>query len=768
MGGLPARSEQFAEDDILVGRAIDADLFLNHHDVARRHCRISRGGERWLVQDLGSRSGTKVNGNLIFKPSGIKPGDEICVGPTVLAVGAHGRTAPKKEGVEVGAGVVLFKGKHASIVPLHSSITLGRGDDIELFLSDSSVSLRHAVLEANSEGVRLMDLDSATGSFVNGRRVDIHDLILGDRIQIGPFVFIYENRRLLRARGTISGRIIAAELSTKGSESSSLERAGFIAQPGQFIGILGASRSGRTALLRALSGVRPADSGSVLLDQIDFYKNQERLRSFIGYVPEDDIIHPGLTVSQALTYAAHLRLAAGISQLEVKKLVAYILSALEIGDRLDLKISQLPAEERKRVNIGVELIQRPALLFLDKPTAGFDPLADFKLIQVLRRLADMGITVVCSTHVSKNVYLMDQIAIMSDGRVVFQGLPEDAPSKFGVSGMLSLYDTLQTTHTETQAEKLKPMPPRLPAVAPMVGPRVQKEPVISESRPKSLDVFAERRRRALSLPILLRRRAAILLANVRNLIALFVQPVVIGLLVGWVTNDPPIEAFLAGVATLWFGFNNAAQEIGPELPIYRRERAVGVSRSSYIASKILWLGGITTIESLLLYVSMAASTGGVQGAAHYEVVGLILLAFSASGIGLLILAFAKSGGHAGFLILFMLLPLFLFSGFMPMVGEMSPPVRSLSQLMPTFAYQRIVDASFLLNQKITGDFIAIYRTAFWNLSDWYRSLTGERLLTGMIFTDTRPIWLGYFVLTCWIFGGCCGCYIILARKERVR
>src|SRR5258708_33853739 len=131
--------------------------------------------------------------------------------------------------------------------------------------------------------------------------------------------------------------------------------------------------------------------------------------------------------------------------------------------------------QRKRVSVGVELLSRPPILFLDEPTSGLDPLAEFKVMELLRGLADNGCTVVCTTHVMENVYLMDQIAIISNGRVVFQGPPDEAYSRFGVSRLASLYGALQASAleappgldppppAESEPEKLAPVTPPKPS-----------------------------------------------------------------------------------------------------------------------------------------------------------------------------------------------------------------------------------------------------------------------------------------------------------------
>jgi ABC transport system ATP-binding/permease protein len=745
VSGLPLRSETFSADNIIVGRAADVDLVLNHPEVSRRHCRFSREGDEWFIEDLGSRRGTVVNGNRLSSRVPLGQGDQIRIGPVTLAFGVSSETHAATW--EAAQGAVRFQAESVGLIPLKANLVFGRGNEADIDLDDPSVSRRHAKIEAGPDGFRLIDLDSKTGSFINGRRFLEHELVIGDQIQLGPFCFIYDGRNCRRVPRVAVGRIVAIGL-TKNAESGPILRgASFVAAPGQFIGILGPSGAGKTTLLNALSGLKPADSGRILIDQTDFYQNLDRLRSLFGYVPQDDIVHADLTISQALVFAARLRLPAGTPRPEIAKLVNQTISNLGLADRTNAKVDRLSGGQRKRVSVGVELLSRPPILFLDEPTSGLDPLAEFKVMELLRRLADNGCTVICTTHVMENVYLMDQVAVVSYGRVLFEGPPEEARATFGVSRLTALYGALQTREPES-----------LPTfeAALTADSEANKTPVGPPPRPK----------RPVSLPILLERQIAIFRADIKNLIMLLAQPIIIGCLVGFATSDGPLTQFYAYVATLWFGSSNSAQEIVRELPIYRRERLVGLSRWSYLASKFLWMGGLTTLQSLLLIAVIAAVHMGLPGAWLWQVLGLILLAFASTGIGLTISAFARSAVQAVMLVPLFLIPQIVFSGFSPPAYMMSQPILWVSQIMPSFAAERIVDVSFLIDRKISGEIITDYLTPYSNINSWYRSVTKQRLLNGAIYKERRPLWVAYLSLVLWTVGGFGVSIWLLGRKER--
>jgi ABC transport system ATP-binding/permease protein len=747
LAGLPPRSEIITGENVVVGRAAEVDLILSHPEVSRRHCRILWEGENWFVEDLGSQRGTAVNGSLISGRTSLKSGDQIQIGPVVLAFGGVADESSSSQESANPIGAVLYKKAPTEVIPLSSDLIFGRTDEVDVLLNDPVVSRRHATIQVGPKGFRLLDLHSKSGSFVNGRRFDEHELVIGDQIQFGPFFFIYDGRQLIRVRRLSVGRIIATGLVKRGDAGPILIQAGFVAEPGQFIGILGPSGAGKTTLLNALSGLRPAESGKILFDQTDLYKNLDQLRSLFGYVPQDDIVHSDLTVTEALTFAARLRLPAGTPRNEIARLVNHTIASLGLSDRINLKTGRLSGGQRKRVSVGVELLSRPPLLFLDEPTSGLDPLAEFKLMELLRRLADTGCTVVCTTHVMENVYLMDQIAIIAEGRVVFQGPPDEARSQFGVSRLSSLYDALQLMDPKT-LPSFEPPPPSEPE---------QDKPVVTP---------LTKTRRAFSLPILLERQLAIFRADSKNLIILLAQPVVIGALVAWATGDPGLTQFFAYITTLWFGCSNSAQEIVRELPIYRRERLVGLSRWSYLTGKFLWMGGLTAIQALLLYATIVVARLGIPGTAHWQIIGLLLLAFTSTGIGLTVSSLAKSPIHAVMLIPLLLIPQILFSGFTVPAEEMSPSVLMVSQIMPSFASQRIADVSFLIGKRISGELARDFPKSYFNINDWYRSRTGERLKTGTIFTETRPLWIAYLSLITWTLAGFLASFWFLGRKEQ--
>jgi ABC transport system ATP-binding/permease protein len=737
----------------LIGRSTEADLVLSHPEVSRRHCRIMAQQGIFVIEDLGSQRGTVLNGSAISGQAQLTPGDQIALGPVVIGFGKApaGQTPAGGEasaGEALGApGTVVYAKQAVDRIPLTTRLVFGRSQEVDVQLNDPMVSRRHAVVEENSDGFRVLDLYSRAGSFVNGRRFDEHQLIIGDQLQVGPFCFVFTGNELQRILRVSVGKVVANGLTRTAGGNVILQDVSFVAEPGQFIGILGPSGAGKSTLLGALSGLKPADSGKILINDTDFYAHLNQLRSMFGYVPQDDIVHGDLTTVEAMTFAARLRLPAGTPRPAISALVQQTMGSLGLAERKDLRISLLSGGQRKRVSVGVELLRRPPLIFLDEPTSGLDPFSEFKLMELLRRLADTGCTVICTTHVMENVFLMDQIAVLLAGKLLFQGPPDAARARFGVSRLSALYDLLQTIDPKTVTSFSPPEPTSAPPA--------------TEERPPEI-----KQRRPFALPILLERQLAIFRADLKNLLIALGQPVVIGLLVCWVTDHIPLIQFFAYIATFWFGCSNSAQEIVKETAIFRRERLVGLSRTSYLASKFIWMGGITSLQSLILYACTLVTQRVPLSAAPAEIVGLLLLSFAATGIGLAISCFARSALQAVMLVPLILIPQILLSGYTVETSQMDTPVLLVAQIMPSFAAERISDESILLNQQIARDVSEKFDRPYDNLNQYNRTTTGQRFKTGQTYTDTRPLWVGYFSLFLWSLAGFVLSYVGLVFKEK--
>ena len=195
---------------------------------------------------------------------------------------------------------------------------------------------------------------------------------------------------------------------------------------GQLVALLGGSGAGKTTVMNALNGMDQLGvRGQVFYRGEDLYQNFERLKYLIGSVPQENVVHDMLTVEQELRDAALLRLPKDMGARAIQKQVDDTLAALNLTQKRKTQIRKLSGGERKRVNIGVELVADRELLCLDEPDAGLDPLAKKDLFTTLRSLAhDRGKSILVIIHDVSEIDLFDQIIMMAKVDNVVEDLSE--------------------------------------------------------------------------------------------------------------------------------------------------------------------------------------------------------------------------------------------------------------------------------------------------------------------------------------------------------
>jgi ABC-type multidrug transport system ATPase subunit len=669
------------------------------------------------------------------------------VGPAIIVfgLGEAPASAPREKSAAVPTAQMLVFGKPADRIEVDRPVTFGRDPGTDVMLNDPGVSRRHASAAPGERGgIVVTDLNSTAGSFVNGHRFDTHELTIGDRLQVGPFCFQFDGHALNRVANAAGGTIRADHVFMRSGVLTILDNVALTIPASRFVGIIGPSGAGKSSLLTTLSGLRAPEAGLVLVNGKDIYSGHEA-QSF-GFVPQEDIVHADLTVDQALRYSAQLRLPAGTPPREIDKLLLQTVDQLGLRAHVRKPISRLSGGQRKRVSVGVELLAKPAILFLDEPSSGLDPATEFQLMELLRDLADTGCTIVCTTHVMENAYLMDQLIVLVGGCLGFQGSAQATREYFGVQKLTGLYDRLadrppkewQTAFLERPASAEDAPPPTTPATRP----------------PKPA-------RRAFALPILLARQWSILCSDWRNFVLLVSQPLIIAALVAWVSDKFDLIMFFAYLATMWFGTSNAAQEIVKEIAIYRRERLVGVGAHSYLASKFIFLIGLTCLQALLLYATIAVAKHKIDGSVTIQLGALCGIAIAGVGIGAAISALSRSVMQAVMFVPLILIPQILFSGYTVASTDMSHSVLVVSRLTPTFCAQTVMDTSFLWQRELSGDLISDHHQS-------YRSLDPNReYSTGDIFKNFRPAKRGLLGCLMWGIFTYFVAWFTLKKRERV-
>ncbi len=632
-------------------------------------------------------------------------------------------------------------------------MVIGRSDDVDLRLDDGSVSRRHAKIENEAGAWVVEDLSSRSGTYLNGHLFRREKIVVGDLLGIGPFHLRFDGQSLIHAEGASGASLTAQDLITKRGGNLLLNSVSLRVEPGQFVGILGPSGAGKSTLLDALCGLRPADSGEVLVDGIRLYDRMDDLREHLGYVPQDDIVPADLPLEDALIFSARLRLPRGTPPDQIRLLVQQTATRVGLSERLRTPVGKLSGGQRKRVSVAAELLGRPRLLFLDEPTSGLDPATEHRMMETLRELSAHACTILCTTHVVQNAHLFDRLVVMQAGHLVFFGPPGEAAPHFGVSELGDLYRRLEEpVDLEQEAHQ-----------ASKYSAAIEENQIHTAGKVSATSQEPRgevRQDRAASLPILIARQAAILMADRKNLALLLGQPILIALLVAWVSQDASLILFFAYVATLWFGCGNAAQEIVREIPMFRRERLIGLGRPAYLASKFLSLSALTIAQSLLMYGVMQACVGGIGGSPIWQISALLMTALAAVAIGLAISAWARTVLQAVMLVPLVLIPQILFAGFMPPAGEFQDGPLAVSHAMPSASAQSVMDVSLFWKKTITGSLRVDYPSTFSNLN------RDRSLKNGMVFTNPKPALWGLGVLGGWVLAGLLAAGFFLRGKER--
>jgi ABC-2 type transport system ATP-binding protein len=190
----------------------------------------------------------------------------------------------------------------------------------------------------------------------------------------------------------------------------------FSVQPGEIFGFVGANGAGKTTTMRVVLGVLEADSGSVLWDgaQITF-----AVRRRIGYIPEDRGLYPKMTILAQLNYFGRLH---GLNRHDASVASKDWLERLGLADRAGSQLQALSHGNQQRIQLAAALVFAPALLVLDEPFAGLDPVAVDAMSEVLRAQADEGRPVVVSSHQLDIVErLCDRVGIINHGQMVANG-----------------------------------------------------------------------------------------------------------------------------------------------------------------------------------------------------------------------------------------------------------------------------------------------------------------------------------------------------------
>ena len=508
----------------------------------------------------------------------------------------------------------------------------------------------------------------------------------------------------------------------------------FTLHSGELLAIMGGSGTGKTTLLSILNGSLTPQEGQITINGHDI--SEQKAKDLIGFVPQDDLLIEELTVYQNLYYTAKLCFAS-LTEEEIDRRVMKILKDLGLDATKDLKVGSainkyISGGQRKRLNIALELIREPAVLFLDEPTSGLSSADTEKVINLLKEQTYKGKLVVVNIHQpSSDVYkLFDRLWLLDKGGYpVFDGNPIDAITYFKSAAnyadaetsacptcgnvnpeiVLNIIDEKAINNTGETSEARKMTPQEwhelyLKHQPEFSQPDFSEVPASDLKKPGKLGQFL----------IFLRRNFKTKITNVQYLCIALLEAPVLAVICALLTRYAPPEGytvmdnknlvsyfFMAVIVATFIGMSGSAEEIIKDRALLKREKFLQLSYGSYIWSKIIFMAGVSLIQTFLFI--LIGNT--IMGLGLFGTWWLILFAtaFLANLTGLLLSQCLSSIVSIYISIPILLIPQILLCGLVVSFSDLTPNSKTgnvplIGELIPSrWSYEALAVTSFTDN-----------------------------------------------------------------------
>jgi ABC-type multidrug transport system ATPase subunit len=489
----------------------------------------------------------------------------------------------------------------------------------------------------------------------------------------------------------------------------------FFEKSGQLVGIMGASGAGKSTLLHLLNGTNSPHTGSVTINGIDIHREKKKVEGLIGFVSQDDLLIEELSVFQNLYYNAKLCFD-NYSELQLVEAVNKMLHSLglfeikdiQVGDPLNKKIS---GGQRKRLNIALELIREPAVLFLDEPTSGLSSRDSENIMDLLKELSLKGKLVFVVIHQpSSDIFKMfDKLLILdTGGYLIYDGDPIDSilyfkskihhanynESECRVCGNVNpeqLFNIVESNVLDeygkfTRNRKISPKQ----WYSYYIDERDKKEPQVSRS--------LELPRISFKIPNKLRqffifctRDILSKLSNTQYLIINFLEAPVLAFVLAFIikyhnvsetdefgytlvgNSNLPVYIFMAVIIAFFMGLTVSAEEIIKDRKILKREAFLNLSWSGYLFSKVAVLLILSAIQAFLFVIVGNTIMEIHDMYFHYWII-LFSCWVSANMIGLVISDSFNTVVTIYILIPFLVIPQIILSGVIVKYEKLNPSI----------------------------------------------------------------------------------------------
>lgn len=683
----PALSFTLHGQTIVVGRDHAGEVIVQGMGVSRRHATIALLAGGPVLEDAGSLCGVRVNGVPVQRAI-LRDGDIVTLGVAEIEVRIDTgvlRLMQTRREESCGAG------EDVEVPDSAVRVRIGRDPSNDVVAAHPLVSRYHAEMHRNASGAYVLaDLRSTNGTFVNGQAIHERLLREGDVVQVGPFRFSLAGGRLFRADDGNTIAVEAIDVSVRSRGRELLRHVSLGMHPGEFVVILGPSGAGKTTLVNALAGRVAVSQGQILYNGLPLRRFIQAFSSRIGYVSQENLLYPELTVWETFCEQSLLRLPRDSIPAEHHARIEEVLHQLDIGALRRQRVGKLSGGEAKRVHLGIELLSSPTLVFLDEPLAGLDAGLVRRFMELFRSLCCSGRTLVVTTHTLDRLELCDRVALVHQGTLLYNGMARDMPARLGTDSIAGVYESARLGAIASPAHSGTGESPR-PARRALLQRSAVRAP-----RAKSVPT-------ARQISVLLRRYLKILARDWRSCALVAAQIPLIALLLRCVyqgdTDFLPVSFYFSiAVASIWCGGANAIREIAREWLHFDREYRAGVSILAFAISKlaVAWL--VAAVQALAFMLLLAAlfakfSLDGAHAA--------ILLAASLAGalLGLAVSAISENVRQAVAWLPIVFIPQIFLSGIllpfdrMPLAGRVLSRCTVSRPVFALFKHKDFLDAS---------------------------------------------------------------------------
>ncbi len=514
----------------------------------------------------------------------------------------------------------------------------------------------------------------------------------------------------------------------------------FSENSGKLLGIMGASGAGKSTLLNVLNGSEKPTSGKVLMNGVDIHENPEFIEGVIGFVPQDDLLFDQLSVYQNLYYAAKLCFS-NLSNLDIDKLVTKTLTSLGLLEIKDLQVGSplekvISGGQRKRVNIALELLREPSMLFVDEPTSGLSSRDSENIMDLLKDLSLNGKIIFVVIHQPSSLIfkMFDKLLVLDTGGYqIFYGDPVESIIYFREVAKLLESDQGECAHCgNVNPEQVFDIIES--RIVDEYGNITNNRKVTPEQwstfyetnlKQSEIKVSVDKPKSSLNIPSSWNQTKIFavrdVLAKLTNrqyiLINLLEAPFLALVLAVFVRYSPTAEyifqknqnipsyLFMSIIVALFMGLTVSAEEIIKDRKILKREEFLNLSKNSYITSKLLIQFSISAIQTFL-FVLVGNSLLGIHGMFFTFWAILFTTSAFANVLALNISATMNSVVTVYILIPFLLIPQLLLSGVVVKFDQLNKFMRNEIDvpIVGDMMVSRWALESALVNQFVDNEF----------------------------------------------------------------